>query len=289
MPTPAIWTGISLPHRGILPSLRALHAQGWRWFELCFEHLEEIDGSPRREPLIREVRALLEELDLRMPQAHAHLSADVAHPDPARRAADLALLGRQIECAVALGVRDVVIHPGTAQSCGTEEEWQAVVPLNLEAFQRLGERAQRLGLRIGLENMLDDRRRGRRNFGARPEELVEFVQELACPAVGITFDSSHAHAQGLDCAQVVRTFGDLLWCTHLSDNDRSGDGHRTPGYGTIDWPTVAAAFGDIGYQGLLNLEIPGEEIPAVDLLDLKVRHAREVTEWMAQMATAESM
>ena len=283
MPTPSIWT-MYWPQRQVLPSLRALHAQGWRWFELCFEHLEEIDESPGADSH-RGGAARLEDWNLRMPQA-PRTSQNIAHPDPARRAADLALLGRQLECAAALGVRDVVIHPGTAQSCGTEEEWQPVVPLNLEAFERLGQHAQRLGLRIGLENMLDDTRRGG-EFGAQAEELVEFVRELACPRWASP-STAPTRTPGAAYGEVVRTFGDLLWCTHLSDNDRSGDRHRTPGYGTIDWPAVATAFREIGYQGRLTLRIRREEFPAVELLDMKVRHAREVTEWLARMVGGEN-
>ncbi len=74
-------------------------------------------------------------------------------------------------------------------------------------------------------------------------------------------DTSHAHVQGLDCAAAVRRFGTHICCTHISDNDGSGDQHRTPGGGSIDWPSVVAALRDVGYDGLFNLEIPGESEP----------------------------
>ena len=47
-------------------------------------------------------------------------------------------------------------------------------------------------------------------------------------------------------------------------------------------PAVMAAFRDSGYEGIFNLEIPGERHPDPALGELKLRHAREVAAWLVE-------
>jgi L-ribulose-5-phosphate 3-epimerase len=278
---PAIWTAMYYRAISATESLRTLHALGWDCFELSTEHLEEIEKDPRQERQIETVRRALEDLGAAMPQAHGWISADVAHPDATTRAEHVELLLRQLAVCRALGVRDVVIHPGTAQGYRTPQEYRALFALNVESFRRLGDRAGELGLRIGLENTLSWRE-GTEQLGATPEQLLELLAALDNPALGITFDSSHAHVQKLDLPAAIRTCGDKLICTHMSDNHGAHDEHLCPGGGTIDWPAVVAALRGIGYDGLFNLEIPGEEHPVAEIQALKVRHARAVVDWLLQ-------
>ena len=53
-----------------------------------------------------------------------------------------------------------------------------------------------------------------------------------------------------------------------------------PRYGTIDGPAVMRALGEAEYEGLFNLEIPGERHALLPLRALKSRHARQVAEWL---------
>ncbi len=276
---PAIWT--AMYYRGIrtTDSLRTLHALGWDCFELSTEHLEEIEKDPRQAAHIEEVQRALGELGVAVPQAHGWISANVAHPDARKRAQHVELLLRQLPVCQALGLTDVVIHPGTGVGHRTPQEYRSILSLNVESFRRLGDRAGELGLRIGLENMLNWKD-GTGQFGAKPEELMELLAALDNPALGITFDSSHAHAQKLDLPEAIRTYGDKLICTHMSDNHGERDEHLCPGGGTIDWPAVVAALRGIGYDGLFNLEIPGEDHPVPEIKTLKVKHARAVVGWL---------
>jgi len=275
MMVPAIWTAmyaeLSLPE-----ALRALHDCGWQAFEISTEHLEAIETDPQPDRRVDEARRCLVELGLSAPQAHAYLKADLAAADPKARADDLARLLRHLDLAAKLGVRNVVVHPGGKQNPDGDSD--RIRRWNVEAFRRLGDAAAERGLRIGVENMTAP--------GARTaEDLLDLLAAINHSALGITFDSSHAHASGLDAAQAIRDLGPHLVGTHLSDNDRSRDQHKTPGGGTIDWPAVMAALRAAGYDGLLNLEIPGERHPLPALRALKVRHALAVCKWLASLGT----
>jgi len=277
--SPAIWTAMYI-EKPICEALKALHACGWEWFELSTEHLHQIEADSAQQARIEEVLQTLDELGVGMPQAHAHLWGDVAHPDAARRAADIGTVRREMVCCAALGVKNVVVHPGAGDGYATPGERRELHRLNTECFAMLADHAAELGLRIALENMMDRKSTGRRGFGARPADLLELLAELDHPALGICFDTSHAHVQALNCADAIRQFGPLIRATHISDNNGSGDQHLTPGGGTIDWPSVVAALRDIGYSGIFNLEIPGEEHPVPEIVEMKVKHAREVAAWL---------
>lgn len=274
--TPGIWTApyAKLP---LHEALAALHACGWRAFEIATEHLAGIEADPDPDGRIEQSRQCLHDLELSAPQAHAHLGADLANTNDEEREADIKRLFRHTEIAVQLGVQNVVMHPGARHDCTTIAEKKRIRTLNINAFRRLGDLAREHNVRIGIENLM---RRG----SAAPAELLELLEAINHPAIGITLDTSHAHAAGLNVAECVRELGPHLVATHISDNDRSGDQHLTPGGGTIDWPTVMAAFRTIRYDGLFALEIPGESHPTPDLQALKLRHALSVTDWLVGLA-----
>ena len=128
-------------------------------------------------------------------------------------------------------------------------------------------------MRIGMENLACP------GF-ATASELLDLLQLIDHPAIGITLDTSHANMCSLDIAEMVRELGPHLVATHVSDNNGSGDQHLIPGGGTINWPAVMEGFHNIDYKGVFNLEIPGERHAVPGLRRLKTRFAREVAEWL---------
>jgi sugar phosphate isomerase/epimerase len=269
---PGLWTGIyhTLP---LHQALARLQAEGWRAFEVSTEHLVALETAPDRDFLVDQAAGVIAALSIAVPQAHPLLKADVAAADAAARGEDIRRLLVHFALAARLGVKQVVVHPGGGRGITSRSEWQRVRAANVESFRRLGDEAAGLGLTIGIENMM------RRGF-ASPFEMQELLAAIGHPAVKFTFDSSHANAAGFNLADYVVEMGGSLVALHLSDNDGSGDQHRVPGSGTIDWAALMAALRRVGYAGLLNLEIPGERHPDPDLQRLKLEHARRVAEWL---------
>lgn len=282
MMTPAVWTAFHV-EQPITDALRWLNSCGWKYFELSTEHLQQINEAADRSGPIEQVKATLRELGSSMPQAHAMLKANVAQADAAARRADIERMQREMDCCAKLGVRHVVIHPGAGEGYTTTEDLRRIVLLNVQAFKRLGDLAGELGMKIGIENMTDAGLVGKRRFGSSPHELMELLDRLDHPALGITLDTSHASVQNLDIPATIREFGPRILCTHVSDNDGSGDQHRTPGNGRIDWPAVMKALRGIGYAGLLNLEIPGERHNVPEIQTMKVRWALEMATWLVRL------
>jgi sugar phosphate isomerase/epimerase len=276
-PAPAIWTALyaELP---LDEALRTLAGHGWTQFEVSTEHFCELEAAADGPARVERVLQTCRTFGLGLPQGHALLQANVAHPDPAQRALDQRRLASHLHLAHDLGVRTVVVHPGMAPQATTRAERHGETELNVEAFRRLGELAGELGCRLAIENMT-------RHGYCSAVDLAELLGAIDSPAVGVAFDSSHAHLiRGLDLAAAASDFGSRLWATHLSDNDGSGDQHRTPGNGTIDWAPLMRALAAADYDGLINLEIPGERHAALELRALKSRHALAVAGWLVALA-----
>jgi len=272
---PAIWTALyaELP---LHEALETLHAHGWHAFEASTEHLVQIELADEPETSIEQTLCSLQELGLVMPQAHALLHADVAAADQDRRREDVARLQIHIEVAARLGVRTLVIHPGGRQGAVTRAERDRILASNVEAFRRLGDWAGERGVRIGLENLA---RRG----ASMPYEMLDLLAAIDHPAIGFTLDTSHANMIGLDPTTLIRELGAHLIATHISDNDGSGDQHRTPGNGGINWPAVVRALREVEYDGLFNLEIPGERHALLPLRALASQYACQVAEWLVSL------
>lgn len=270
--TPSIWTGMyaELPLHN---ALRTLHECGWQTFEISTEHLVAIETGNDPDKLIAETQKCVQELNLSTPQAHALLHANVAAASELDRERDIQRLKRHMRIAASLGVTTVIIHPGGgASKPGTERD--AIRKLNIQAFRRLGDFASERNMRIGIENMPYP------EF-TRSLELLELLRLIDHPAIGINLDTSHANMCALDIPAMIHDLDSHLIATHISDNNGTGDQHLHPGGGTIHWQAVMRALRDIGYNGTLNLEIPGERHKAPALRRLKTRFALEVAQWLA--------
>ena len=57
----------------------------------------------------------------------------------------------------------------------------------------------------------------------------------------------------------VYELGDRIFHTHFSDNDGQTNAHWRPGKGKIDWSATLVALNDIGYDGVISIEL--EDVP----------------------------
>jgi len=131
--------------------------------------------------------------------------------------------------ATEIGARTYVLHIGPLRAGEPKAaSWERV----RQCVDELAPHAEALGIALALENGLPD-------YVMTNEELVAFVAEYAHPAVGLCYDSGHAHVTG-DAAAVLALFAPYVVTVHLHDNDGASDQHLIPGQGTMDWPAVVA-------------------------------------------------
>ena len=91
--------------------------------------------------------------------------------------------------------------------------------------------------------------RSRQEIRSRVKELLELVDAIDHPAVGICLDVGHMHYMREPIGPAIRTCGDKIIAFHIDDNDTWNDSHVPPYCGSIDWEEVYRAVRDINYKG----------------------------------------
>ncbi|MBI1383907.1 MAG: TIM barrel protein [Rhizobiales bacterium] len=195
-------------------------------------------------------------------------------PDPDVRAIAQARLDVGLEALIAAtrgrGGAHMVLHSpfttwgwynrGTKRQ--TRDETAECVHLCLAPAVR---KAEDHGIVLVIENVEDK----------DPAERVALAASFASPAVKVSLDTGHAHyahgATGAPPVDVfVRAAGDALAHVHLQDADGFADRHWAIGRGTILWPCVFAALGELAELPRLIVEMND----AADILP-SARHLHE--------------
>lgn len=278
----SVWTSfyVDLTPRDALIRLARL---GWKDVEISAEHGEMATRGDDWKEQLEYLRDLCEKNSITIWQMHAPLELDVADLNPKSREKDIETAVKWINYAHELNIPYLVIHPGGNQGTKIEEEELVIYKLNLDSFRYLGMIAGEFGVKLCIENMQERENRDPRRLGAFIYDLNELIDEVGMESLGICFDTSHANVTGLDMCHAIAECGKRLLATHISDNDGSGDQHKMPFGGSIDWHKVASGLVDIGYDKAFNLEIPGEiratkssNLLPISVRDAKLNYAKEI-------------
>ncbi len=87
-------------------------------------------------------------------------------------------------------------------------------------------------------------------------DAVRLIDAVDHPAVGVMFDTFHAHIEEKNSAAAINLAGKRLVHVHLSENDRG-----TPGTGQVDWQDVMRALRRQKYKGWLTIESFSRALP----------------------------
>ena len=271
----SVWTSalVELEPEGAVEGLARI---GWRCLELSDEHMRKVAGRESAGESALKLKDLLGKLGVEAPQAHGPMF-NCCEDDKLKENSELT--EEILKLAGILGVRWVVLHPGSASISEDDDALDEVRRRNLDFFGRLINVAGKAGVGIALENMTDGEKQGRRRFGSTPSELLWLVGKLG-PGAGICWDTGHANLQRLDQHRALRALGKHLVATHIDDNDGSADQHLFPFEGKVDWKGVMGGLRDIGYPGPFNLEVGGDTKVPLQLRDTKLRYALDLVEAM---------
>ncbi|MBD0330674.1 MAG: sugar phosphate isomerase/epimerase [Thermoleophilia bacterium] len=169
----------------------------------------------------------------------------IASPFPELQSGAHASLVAAFDVFAAAGIRLVNVHPDALPPLVPRAELRE---RNAEAVARLAEAARERGLRLMVENL--------GSFGT-----VEDLGPLfaAAPEVGFHLDVGHAHlaygAAANPAGDLLAAFADRLAHVHVSDNPGDRDLHLPLGAAAVDWPVVARALRDAGWDGTVTLEV----------------------------------
>lgn len=173
---------------------------------------------------------------------------DLSSDDAAERAAGLDYVRACVDVAAAAGAEVVCgpLHSAVGKTRLLEpDERRAERDRAVAGLKEVGAYAGERGVKLAIEplnrfeeDMLNTVARG-----------LDLCADVDLDNVGLLIDTFHMNIEEKDLGAAIRSAGDRIVHFHASENDRG-----TAGSGQIDWPTVAAALRDAGYDGIATVE-----------------------------------
>lgn len=268
----SVWSDY-YPEFEVEDAITQLQAAGFSYTELSINHgkkLLERSGTP--EQVGRALAIFAKNRDFSIPQGHLSFKAGLCD------SAVLDGLKRELDLFLGIGIENAVIHANGGSNLTEEERFQRRV----ENLSALAEYLNGTSLKLCLENL-----------GSVPEtHTVERIRKIMSAVgsdqLGICLDTGHLHlVNGKDLAQQSqREFicgaGKDLRAMHITNNSGGGDDHLMPfssRFG-IDYKEVMSALREIGYKGLFNLEILGENKAPMYIRNAKLDYIKKMTDYM---------
>ena len=221
-------------------------------------------------------RAFLEDHGFSLPQGH------LCHRNDLTTRQTVEYLKKEIALFQAIGIQNAVLHINGGTTLPEEERLERQT-LHL---RELVEFVQGTDFTFCLENLMSN------PTVTDADKLLSWIEKLGGKNLGICLDTGHLHyaRRGLKVtAQTHKEFilkaGKYLKALHIHDNDGTTDQHLAPyairGNG-VNWEDVVSALRQIGYDGLFNLEVPGEidSYRPPYILRCKLRCMKDMVDYM---------
>ena len=223
--------------------VRQLASAGWRYSELSDEHSRMLLARGAPDAAGRTFAAFASEHGVTFTQGHLDLPCDIAPADESARRRAVQGLSPWFDLYCAMGIRAGVLHPGGATLEPDRRHAQ-----RMRSVTEIGAYLAGTGLIVCIENC---------SSGA---ELAPLMAATDPARFGVCLDTGHLNLTTEPQAAFIEQMGPRLKALHLAENGGKTDEHVLPFArgGTVPWADVAAALRRVGYDGLLNFEIPGE-------------------------------
>ena len=242
-----------------------LEKYGYTYSELSDEHsmmlLERGDATE----VGKKYKEFADKHNVVFPQGHLKLSARLCEEE------DRDILKRQLDLFKTVGVKNAVLH------CDTLRRYENITDdeakeRNVEALKYLIEHIKDTDIVICLENLIKE------DYANNADGLLWFIEQLGDEHLGICLDTGHLNLiENKDQGEFIRKAGKHLKALHLADNDGTSDQHLMPSArGQVNFKEVILETKKIGYDGIYNLEIPGERYEPLEIKGFKLDYIRNI-------------
>lgn len=176
----------------------------------------------------------------------AHWANPLSSDDPNKVAASIKGMETSLHNAKLWGADTVLLVPAVVDPKTTiPQAWQRSVP----QIKKLIPLAKELKVVIGIEEVWN-------KFLLTPYEHARYVDEFKSPWVKAYFDVGNIVMYGYP-QEWIRALGKRIVKFHLKDFDTKTRNFVDLHEGSVDWPEVRKAIGEIGYSGYLTVELRG--------------------------------
>lgn len=243
------------------------------------------DGE--RQACAYELRNYAEKIGISFPQAHADFELKYGEGKDHIHYHNLL---RSLEFASWMGIKQIVVH--TVKNGIPEDEDFDVLAYNRPFFSELIPIAEKLDLKIGMENLFRKKPNGNFNYVGvlgTAEEMNAYRDSFDTDVFVTCVDIGHAAIVGVDPAEFIRGMSkDKLTMLHVQDTDFKSDKHWLPYMGKHDWDSITSALAEIGFDSNFNLEVLHfyDRFKDHDLMQSSLCHAAKVARFLADEVEA---
>ena len=251
-------------------ALRRIAALGFRGVELIAWNADALaeQYTPSR---VRDLRGILEGEGLTLTE-FVSTPRGMASTDPGERRAAVEYAKQVADVARSLGT-DMINHVAPnpfelpfppLKQLPTAQQWTVDIPLGLdwgdnwrgyvEVVRGMADFLEPAGMRLAIEPHPY-------RWVSSVAAFMRLAEAVQSPAVGLNFDPSHLFPSGDMPQAAIYVAGRRVFHTHFSDNDALTNAHWRPGYGKMDWRATMRALHDVGYDGVISIEL--EDVPGV--------------------------
>ena len=229
--------------------IRELHRAGFRYIDFSMYSFTPdcVYMQKDWQDAVLKLKDLASELGMQFVQAHSQggspLSEDPAHVDFLFKATL-----RSIEICQMLGIKNTVVHNGSAPGISKEEWFER----NKAFYETLYPTMERCGVNVLCENSTRANTGGQ-YFVNSGKDMREFIDYVGHPMIHGCWDTGHANCEGNQYDEIM-AIGDELYAIHYNDNHGVKDDHIAPFLGRMNHDEVITALIDVGFKGYFTLE-----------------------------------
>lgn len=213
----------------------------------------------------------LKETGFDMTQGHLWLYARIC-TDPEA----IGKLFKWIDLYEAVGVKNMVLH---CDVLGFDESgYEECASKNIEKLKAVAEYIKDKDIMVCLENL------GPQYVVTNVDRINYIIDQVGSDKLGICLDTGHLNLNGKNQREYILKAGKRLRAIHIADNEGHSDQHLMPfTCGQIDFLQVVSALKEIGYDGLFNLEIPGENRIPLELRNAKLAYIKSCYDYLMRL------
>lgn len=170
--------------------------------------------------------------------------APMSHPDPAKVDEGKAQIENALKLAKILGADNILLVPAVVNE---EVRYVEAYERSQKNIKSLLPLAKELNVIIAIEEVWNE-------FLLSPIEFAKYVDEFDDPIVRAYFDVGNVVAFGYP-QDWIRTLGKRIVKVHLKDFKKKEREWVNLGDGSVNWPEVRKALGEVGFHGFCTAEL----------------------------------
>lgn len=151
-----------------------------------------------------------------------------------------------VECCAELGGTRIVVgsprQRNVVEGVSHEQAWEWAA----EVFRPAVRRAEERGVVLCIEPLTP----AETNFINTAAEGIRFARQFVSPAMSVILDVKAMCSEARPVAQIIRESAGNFSYFHANDRNMKG-----PGFGDVDYAPIAAALREVGYEGIVSVEV----------------------------------